>query len=87
MLVVDRRGVGEQRFEVVADGENVFVARVIEVHELAHTHSVLCKGEVVGNVDESQDILPVDNRRINQVYKCALNPLNHWELKVSYLCL
>lgn len=60
MLVVDRRGVREEGFEVVADGENVLVAGVVKVHELAHTHSVLCEGEVVGNVDESQDILPAE---------------------------
>lgn len=58
MLVVDRRGVGEEGFEVVADGENVLVAGVVEVHQLTHPHSVLCEGEVVGNVDESQNILP-----------------------------
>lgn len=60
MLVVDRRGVREEGFEVVADGENVLVAGVVKVHQLAHTHSVLCEGEVVGNVDESQDILPAE---------------------------
>lgn len=58
VLVVDRRSVWKQGFEVVADGENIFVAGVVKVHQLADTHTVLCEGEVVGNVDIAEDIFP-----------------------------
>ncbi len=58
MLVVDRGGVWEQGFEVVADGEDIFVAGVVKVHQLANPHTVLCEGEVAGNVDVAEDIFP-----------------------------
>lgn len=58
MLVVDRRNVWEQGFEVVADGEDILVAGVVKVHQLANTHTVLCKGEVVGNVNVVEDVFP-----------------------------
>ncbi len=58
VLVVDRRSVWEQRFEVVADGEDVLVAGVVKVHQLADTHTVLCEREVVGNVNVAEDIFP-----------------------------
>lgn len=62
MLVVDGGGVREQGFEVVADGEDVFVAGIVEVHQLADTHAVLCEGEVVWNVDVVEDIFPERQR-------------------------
>lgn len=58
VLVEDRRNVWKQGFEVVADGENIFVAGVVKVHQLANMHTVLCEGEVVGNVDVAEDIFP-----------------------------
>lgn len=59
MLVVDWRSVWEQGFEVVADGEDILVARVVKVHQLADAHTVLCEGEVVRNVDVVEDIFPL----------------------------
>lgn len=56
--VEDGRGVWEQGLEVVADGEHILVAGVVKVHQLAHTNAVLGEGEVVGNVDEAEDIFP-----------------------------
>lgn len=58
VLVDDGGSVRKQGLEVVADGENVFVAGVVEVHQLANVHTVLCEGEVVGNVDVVEDIFP-----------------------------
>lgn len=58
VLVEDGGALGQQGLEVVADGEDVLVAGVVKVHELAHMHAVLCEGEVVGNVDEAEDIFP-----------------------------
>lgn len=43
VFVVDRRGVWEQGFEVVADGEHILVAGVVKVHQLADAHAVLCE--------------------------------------------
>lgn len=59
MLVANGRSVREQRLEVVADGKNVLVAGVVEVHQLADTHAVLCEGEVAGNVNIVEDVFPV----------------------------
>lgn len=56
--VGDGRGFREQGLEVVADGEDVLMAGVVKVHQLAHAYAVLSKGEVVGNVDEAEDIFP-----------------------------
>lgn len=64
MLVVDRRGVWEQGFKVVADGEDILVAGVVKVHQLANTHTVLCEGEVGGNVDIVEDIFPVNRETL-----------------------
>lgn len=58
LLVAYGRDVWEQRLEVVADGEDVLVAGVIEVHELADAHAALGEGEVAGNVDVAEDIFP-----------------------------
>ena len=63
MFVVDGRSVWEQRFEVVADGEDVLVAGVVEVHQLADAHAVLCEGEIVGNVNVAEDIFPEKRKR------------------------
>lgn len=58
MSVENRRGVWEQRFEVVADGEDILVAGVVKVHQLAQAHAVLYEGEVVGNVNVVEYIFP-----------------------------
>lgn len=58
VLIVDGRGVGKQGHEVVADRENILVAGVVEVHQLAKTHAVLCEGKVVGNVEVVEDVFP-----------------------------
>ena len=58
VLVEDGGGVREQGLEVVADGEDVLVAGVVKVHQLAHTHAVLREGEVVANVDVAEDVFP-----------------------------
>lgn len=58
MLVEDRRDVWQQGLEVVADGEDILVAGVVKVHQLAHPHTVLCEGEVGGNVNVAEDIFP-----------------------------
>lgn len=57
MPVENRRGVWEQRLKVVADGEDIFVAGVVKVHQLAHAHTILGKGEVVGDVNVAEDLL------------------------------
>lgn len=58
VLVEDGRDFREERLEVVTDGEDVFVAGVVKVHQLANTHAVLREREVVGNVDVAEDIFP-----------------------------
>lgn len=58
VLVADGRRVWKQGFEVVADGEDILVAGVVKVHQLADTHTVLCEGEVVGNVNVVENIFP-----------------------------
>lgn len=58
VLIEDGRGVRKQGFEVVTDGENILVAGVVKVHQLANAHAVLRKGKVVGNVDVVEDIFP-----------------------------
>lgn len=63
MLVVDGRNVWEQGLEVVADGEDILVAGVVKVHQLANTHTVLCKGEVVGDVNVVEDVFPAKAKR------------------------
>lgn len=65
VLVEDRRSVWKQGFEVVADGENILVAGVVKVHQLANTHTVLCKREVGGNVDVAEDIFPKKRKTLN----------------------
>lgn len=79
MLVVDRRGVWEQGFEVVADGEDIFVAGVVKVHQLANTHTVLCEGEVGGNVDVAEDIFPEKRKTlVTHSYSIRDGPLYLW---------
>lgn len=58
MPLEDGRDLWQQGLEVVADGEDVLVAGVVEVHQLTNAHTVLCEGEVVGNVDEAEDVFP-----------------------------
>ena len=58
VLVVDRRRVWKQGLEVVADGEHVLVTGIVEMHQLTHAHAVLGEGEVVGDVDEMEDLFP-----------------------------
>lgn len=72
VLVEDRRGVWEQGFEVVADGEDILVAGVVKVHQLADTHTVLCQGEVVGNVDVAEDIFPEKQRNTLTVLQAVV---------------
>lgn len=43
MLVEDRREVWEKGLEVVADRENIFVAGVVKMHQLANAYTVLCE--------------------------------------------
>lgn len=43
MLVEDRRDVWEQGLEVVTDREDIFVAGVVKVHQLANAYAVLCE--------------------------------------------
>ena len=62
MLVEDGRGLGQQRVEVLPDGEHVLVAGVVVVHELAHAHPAANQGEVVGDVDVAGDVLPARQR-------------------------
>lgn len=87
VLVVDGRGVREEGFEVVADGEDILVARVVKVHQLADTHTVLCEGEVVGNVDVVEDIFP--ERRKKLLHHCS-RPLEEIYLDTSgpsFICM
>lgn len=58
VLVADGGGVRQQGLQVVADGEDVLVAGVVEVHQLADAHAVLREGEVGGNVDVAEDVFP-----------------------------
>lgn len=66
VLIEDGRGVGKQGFEVVTDGENILVAGVVKVHQLANTHAVLRKGKVVGNVDVVEDIFPEKKKMLKK---------------------
>lgn len=66
VLVEDRRDVWEQGFEVVANGEDVFVAGVVKVHQLSDPHAVLGEGEVVGNVNIVEYIFPEIKKESNQ---------------------
>lgn len=63
--VEDRRDVWEQGLEVVADREYVLVAGVVKVHQLANTHAVLGEGEIVGNINIVEDIVPGINKSLN----------------------
>lgn len=69
VLIEDGRGVGKQGFEVVTDGENILVAGVVKVHQLANTHAVLRKGKVVGNVDVVEDIFPEKKKDVKKKSK------------------
>lgn len=69
MPVEDGRGVWEQGLEVVADGEDILMAGVVEVHQLTHTNAVLSEGEVVGNVDEAEDVFPEKQEKYFSSYK------------------
>lgn len=70
VLVKDRRGVRQQGLEVVADGEDIFVAGVVKVHQLANTHAVLREREVAGNVDVAEDIFPDKGRQVLNKVMC-----------------
>lgn len=58
VLVAHGGALWQQRLEVVTDGEDVLVAGVVEVHQLADPHAVLGEGEVVGKVDVVVDVFP-----------------------------
>jgi len=58
VLLEDRGDFREQGFEVVTYGEDILVAGVVKVHQLANSHTVLCEGEIVGDVNVIEDIFP-----------------------------
>lgn len=39
------------------------MAGVVKVHQLADTHTVLCEGEVVGNVNVVENIFPEQKQK------------------------
>lgn len=55
-LIEDGRDLRQQRAEVLPDGEDVLVAGVIVVHELAHAHTTFSQGEVVRNINVLSDL-------------------------------
>lgn len=55
-LVENGRDLGQQRAEVLPDGEDVLVAGVVVVHELAHAHAAFSQSEVVRNVNVLSDL-------------------------------
>lgn len=87
MLVVDGRSVGEQGFEVVADGEDILVAGIVKVHQLADTHTALCEGEVLGNVNVAEDIFPEKRKKIFQLNKNELHLKYSSKILFLHICI
>lgn len=58
VFVLNGRDVGKQRPEVIANGENVFMAGVIVVHQLSDPNHALGQRKVLDHVNVLQNLLP-----------------------------
>lgn len=59
------------------------MAGVVKVHQLAHAHTVLREGEVVGNVDVVEDFFPEKQKKLQHQTTSRFNPLfKHSEVQI-----